>query len=156
MGPWEDQWALVEVGHARIQSIEAGRPEPQGTPGARFDITGFFIACHHLAEWIQPDTRLKPASRRKARRLVRNRECLRICADLANRSKHCTLTWSQTGDLSTGDGGNSVTVMVGFGASHQFYITSSGSRHGVIDVANDCVATWQRFLQDRGLLDPAA
>ena len=34
MGSWSDQWDRVQLGHVRIEAVNGGRPEPEGTAGA--------------------------------------------------------------------------------------------------------------------------
>jgi len=79
---------------------------------------------------------------------VRRRDLL---SDLANRSKHCALTSTWTGDLLTGPSGNDVTVMVGQGAKHAFRVSSGRVEWDALDLALACVTKWRIFLAARGL-----
>ena len=61
---------------------------------------------------------------------------LRLCADLANGSKHLSLTSSRTGDKSTDIARNDVTVFVGTAtAAHSFYVQSGNKEYDVRDIA---------------------
>jgi hypothetical protein len=152
MGTWRDQWDRVVLGLDRIERIYTGRPEPDGTAGADYDVFTFFVSCHHLVDWIASDRALTNSTHRKARALVTKSADLRVCADLANRAKHCTLRATKTGDLSTGPSGNDVTVMIGYGLSHAFRVTSSNAERDARDLARACVAEWTSFLNARSLL----
>jgi len=151
LGSWTDQWGRVQLGLARIEDIYAGRPEPEGTAGASYDVLTFFVTCHHLVDWIASDAELTRSTRRKARGLVRDSKELRMCADLANRSKHCSLRHARTGDLSTGPSGIDVAVMVGQGAKHAFRVSSGGVERDALELARACVMSWRAFLAARGL-----
>jgi hypothetical protein len=151
MGSWRDQWHRVELGLARIEAVYAGRPEPEGTAGASYDVYTFFVTCHHLADWLASDASLPRSTQRKGRALVSKSNELKMCADLANRSKHCALTRTRTGDSSTGPSGNDATVMMGRGAKHAFRISSSGTERDALDLAQACVRSWRTFLVAQGL-----
>jgi len=151
LGSWTDQWGRVQLGLARIEDIYAGRPEPEGTAGASYDVFAFFVTCHHLVDWIASDAELTRSTHRKARALVSRSNELRMCADLANRSKHCSLRCARTGDLSTGPSGNDATVMIGRGAKHAFRVSSGGVEQDALDLARACVGSWRAFLAARGL-----
>ena len=78
---------------------------------------------------------------------------LKLCADLANGSKHLKLTSTRTGDKATEIARNDVTVFVGTGtAAHRFYVQSRGTEHDVINIAEAAVAEWANFLTGKGLL----
>jgi len=152
MGSWIEQWDRVQLGLARIDAVYTGRPEPEGTAGAEYDVFGFFVDCHHLVDWIASDAALPRSMEKKARKLVRNSNELKFCADLANRSKHSALKRTRTGDETTGPSGNDATVMIGRGAKHAFRVSSGGVDRDALDLAHSCVATWRRFLTTHGLL----
>ena len=116
MGSWRDQWARVELGLARIEDVYEGRSEPEGTAGASDDVFTLFVTCHHLEDWIASDANVPRSTKRKAPALVRESVELKVCADLANRSKHSGLYHTRTGDPSTGPSRQDVTVMLGQGA----------------------------------------
>ncbi len=65
---------------------------------------------------IASDANVPRSTKRKARALVRESVELKVCADLANRSKHSALTHTRTGDPSTGPSRQDVTVMLGQGS----------------------------------------
>jgi hypothetical protein len=119
--------------------------------GAPYDVFTFFVTCHHLVDWVVSDATLPRSTQRKARALVSKSNELKMCADLANRSKHCALTRTRTGDSSTGPSGNDATVMMGRGAKHAFRISSGGTMWDALDLARACVRTWRTFFAARGL-----
>lgn len=142
----------MALGFARVEGVYGGRPEPEGTAGATYDVLAFFVSCHHLVDWIGSDASLSRSARKRAGDLVGKSRDLRICADLADRTKHCSLTWARTGDTSTGPSGNDATVMIGRGASHAFRVSSDGVEHDALDLARAYVAEWTKFFRARDLL----
>jgi hypothetical protein len=79
---------------------------------------------------------------------------LKLCADLANGSKHLVLRADRTraGDASTTIVRNDVSVFVGTGTSaHHFYVASGGKEYDVLEIAEDSVKEWSRFLSTHGL-----
>ena len=152
MGSWKDQWERVLLALSRVNAVYAGRPEPEGTAGATYDVFTFFVTCHHLGDWIVSDAALPRSTHRKARSLVGRSADLRLCADLANRAKHCSLTRSRTGDMATGPSGNDVTIMIGAGTRHAFRVQSAGVERDAEDLARSCVAEWTTFLGSRRLI----
>jgi hypothetical protein len=58
LGPWEDQWARVCLALGRVESVYDGRPEPEGTAGAEYDVFTFFVSCRHVVDWIANDASL--------------------------------------------------------------------------------------------------
>jgi hypothetical protein len=146
MGSWGEQWDRVQLGLARIQDVYRGRAEPEGTKGAYYDVFTFFVHCHHLADWIEQDPRVRRSVQRKARAFLNKSSELRICSDLANRSKHSALNWSRTRDPATGPSGNDATVMIGRGASHAFRVSSGGAEVDALVLAEKCVAIWAAFI----------
>jgi hypothetical protein len=94
---------------------------------------------------------------------VNGAEPLRICADLANGTKHLALTSSRTTDLATGFTSQSVTVRPGpvgssgphGGArppSHSWVATSNGQPYDAVTLGVQVIAAWDDWLRQRGLL----
>jgi hypothetical protein len=78
---------------------------------------------------------------------------LKLCADLANGSKHLVLTSTRTNHVSTGIARNDVNVLLGTGtATHRFYVQSGGTEYDVLDIAEGAVSDWTKFLTDKGLI----
>jgi len=152
MGSWKDQWERVLLAQGRVDAVYSGRAEPEGTAGATYDVFTFFVTCHHLVDWVVSDAALPRSTHRKARSLVGRSADLSLCADLANRAKHCALTRSRTGDMASGPSGNDATVMIGTGAKHAFRVESGGIERDARTLAHSCVAEWKSFLAGRGLI----
>jgi hypothetical protein len=123
---------------------------PGGTDVAIDAVLTFFEAIHHLKDWLGND----PASgitKAEGKSLIRSSLMLKLCGDLANGSKHLSLTSSWTDDKSTDIARNDVAVLLGTGTSaHRFYVQSGGKEYDVLRIAEAAVAEWAKFLTDRG------
>lgn len=146
---WLDQWERV---HRRLNDVRAVyRGAPRGTPAAVDAVQSFFESVHHLKDWLGNDPSV-PLTKADGDALINSSNDLKLCADLANGSKHFKFTSTRTGDLSTDIKRNDVTVFVGTGTSaHRFYIQSRGD-HDVLNVAEAAVAAWASYLSRKGLI----
>ena len=59
------------------------------------DVLAFFIHCHHIRDWIVALNKLNVTSA-EVTEFVEGHDCLKICADLCNGTKHCKLTRKHT------------------------------------------------------------
>lgn len=151
---WVYQWGRVERLLDGVRNVYAGMAG--GTVAAVDIVQGFFESIHHLKDWLKNDPKVAIGNLAIEDFVTNNIE-LRLCADLANASKHLTLNQSHTGDIGTGIKRNDVTVKMGTGAAeHHFYIESNGVEHDVLDVAEAAVTQWEGFLTGKGLLKPGA
>ena len=147
---WQKQWQRVELGLWRVEAIYEGR---QGdSADALYDVYSFFLNCHELRDWLAAD-KVSGMSWRKATKVIKRSTYLRVCAGLANRTKHVELTrhWL---DSNTSPVPHDATVFARTGkAAHRWEIAAGDATYDALDLAANCVAEWERALTDRGLLD---
>jgi hypothetical protein len=125
---------------------------PGGTDVAIDAVLSFFEAVHHLKDWLGSDP-VSGVTKAEGDSLINGSLMLRLYADLANGSKHLSITRSRTGDKSTEIARNDVAVFVGTGISaHRFYVQSGGTEYDALDIAQAAVDEWTKFLTDRGSL----
>jgi hypothetical protein len=147
---WQAQWARVHRRLDDVRAVYAGRPG--GTDAAVDTVQSFFESVLHLKDWLGNDP-LSGVTKATGDSVINTSQVLRLCADLANGSKHLRLTHSRAGDTSTTIARNDVTVLVGTGTSaHRFYVQSAGTEHDVLQLAEAAVNEWISFLSGRGLL----
>jgi hypothetical protein len=146
---WQKQWQRVEIGLQRLVSIYEGREDDSAD--ALYDVYSFFLNCHHLRDSLAAD-KVSGMSRKKATKVINRSIYLRVCADLANRTKHVELTRDWI-DSDTSPTRQDVNVHVGRGVAHRWEITAGDATYDALDLAANCVAVWERALTDRGLLD---
>ncbi|KUN58413.1 hypothetical protein AQJ54_41835 [Streptomyces griseorubiginosus] len=118
-------------------------------------VLSFFETVHHLKDWLTNDPTSGVTSS-QVHSLIDGSPVLKLCADLANGSKHFKLDpqrRTQTGDHSTEIARNDVVVYVGTGTSaHRFYTASGGKEDDVLQIAEQAVNQWRVFLSGRGLI----
>lgn len=139
---------------------------PSGNHGNQTDYEDnlwyFFQTAWHLKDWIKNDPSLKTFEIEK---IVENYHSLRICADLANRSKHLKLTRHIREDAKYF--GNDVTVRLGVSeidyedlikgkipmgttesVAYTYYIIDkSTARHKAIDLASQIIKDWDDIIK---------
>lgn len=62
------------------------------------DVITFFIHCHHLLDWLV-EHNSSGFTKTDLNRFINRHEELRICADLCNGKKHCSLKQLRSGSL---------------------------------------------------------
>jgi hypothetical protein len=147
---WEMQWSRVLRRLDDVRAVYGGREG--GTDSAVDNVQSFFEAVHHLKDWLGNDPS-SGVTKADGDSLINGSRNLQLCADLANGSKHLTLTSTRTGDPSTTIARNDVTVFLAAGnVTHRFYVQSTGAEYDVLQIAEAAVDDWKKFLSTRGLL----
>ena len=153
-----EQFARVERALARVRS-NRGRELPEYED----DVWSFFQNAWHLKDWIKNDPELSQKDRDAVEGDVGGLEVLRICADLANRSKHLRLehkrldaniskrsTHIHAGavhlSLSSGS-----SVVPGYAELIFTIVADDGREFGVIETAEQAVAEWRELLNRYGV-----
>jgi hypothetical protein len=124
---WQFQWRRVDRRLDDVRAVDTGR---EGDTEDALDTTlSFFEAIQHLKDWLRND----PSSgitKVDVHSLIDRSPMLKLCADLANGSKHLVLTSTQTGDLSIDITRNDVNILMGTGTvAHRFYVQSDGTEY---------------------------
>ena len=146
---WQKQWKRVEIGLQRLVAIYEGRQHDSAD--ASYDLYAFFLNCHHLRDWLAAD-KVSGMSWKKATKVIKRSTHLRVCADLANRTRHVELT-RQWIDRDASPTRQDVNVHVKTGAAHRWEVAAGDATYDALDLAANCVAVWERALTDRGLFD---
>lgn len=116
------------------------------------DVLSFFIHCYHVRDWTIHQAGATVGSR-AIDSFIDSHEQLRICADLANGSKHCKLTRATRSGHQplitdsemaystwfTGNGGGEVLKC-------SYRIVSGSQTHDVLELARECILLWEGFL----------
>jgi hypothetical protein len=140
------------------------------------DLWSFFQNCHHLKDWIinDPDVadEIKGGKGKRIEEFVNSNKELRICADLANRSKHLELDRSPREDAKvtsrstiicpapikvyrSADGSilpQADPDSVGTSTCEHIITLGDGSKRIALDVARKAVKAWESFLSENKLI----
>jgi hypothetical protein len=146
-----DQFERVKRFLNRIENQERNSTEYDD------DLWSFFQNCLHLRDWIINDTSINITSS-EVKKYVKNNEELRICSDLAIKSKHmeCTRTNYDNADITN----RSVTIYApcmntnekGTSTCEHTITLKDGRKRVALDVARKAVEAWENFLKDNGLM----
>ena len=106
------------------------------------EFTAFFIYCYHLKDWILRDSSSR--LRENVEGYINSNECLRICADICNRSKHFVLTrprekWTPKFHFFGFYLGQRAWVKLG--------VETEIGELDAFGVAQTCMASWKEFIQ---------
>jgi hypothetical protein len=130
-----------------VRAVYAGTPG--GTDDALDKVLSFFEAVHHLKDWLGNDPAVSVTSG-DANTLISSSAKLKICADLAIGAKHLEVKNPWT--VGTSIARNDVTVRLGSGSAHVFYVASDNQEYDALQLAEDAVGVWEVFLSGLGLL----
>jgi hypothetical protein len=113
------------------------------------DVWGFFQNCWHLKDWLLNDLLISDATKQKIEKAVHAAECMKICHDLTNGTKHYVLTdpivgarHSHTNVRITPERQSDMDCIIEL---------PDGSRISARDVAKKCMTEWERILKEYNL-----
>jgi hypothetical protein len=138
----------------RIERLYAGVFSSLGHDEEAYfdDVLSFFIHCYHVRDWALHQEG-SAVQRREIDAFIDDNEPLRICADLANGSKHCKLTrLPRSGHQPsiTDPQTHYSTWYVGTGGGEvlqsSYRVMSNGRSIDVRQLAQECIALWELFL----------
>lgn len=117
------------------------------------DVVSFFIHCYHVRDWIIHLNKLGITAR-QVDSYIDSHRALRICADLANGSKHCNLTRSMRGDSQphiAGKERHTSTWLTGSGGGEvmkcKYTVLSDAESFDALELATECVLLWESYVQ---------
>jgi hypothetical protein len=147
----------------RIRGIYSGIFSGSGHDKQSYDddVISFFIHCYHVRDWIIHLNCVGITSS-EVDKFIDSHMPLRICADLANGSKHCRLTRTlrterqphisgkeyRTTWYSGVDGGESMRA--------KYTISSYMQIHDALLLAEECVVLWDGFVEQMRLHNNAS
>ncbi len=118
------------------------------------DVVSFFIHCYHIRDWIIHLNTLDITAK-QVDGYINQHKALKVCADLANGSKHCKLTRSmrterqphivgkerRTSTWHTGSGGGEVMKC-------KYTIVSNTEFLDALELARESVELWESFINE--------
>jgi len=120
------------------------------------DIYSFFQDCYHLKDWLKNDAAVNNATKERVEDYVTSRRSLSLCADLCNSLKHLSRTRSNRSNENPSFGMKTIELTIGpkpttASFKHQIDLQGGGSVDA-FTLASECVADWETFLKNEGLL----
>jgi hypothetical protein len=148
---WQGQYHRLRRWHDRVRRAANSQPSRD-----EFDfLLAFFESCFHLRDWLLAD---KVVTKVELDSLFNSYIELGICRDIANGFKHSKITWPSV------DAGFTIVreyVPDDWPSSYRYpngkwTVLASDHQLGLVDLADNCVGIWQRFLSSKGLLPTAS
>ena len=146
---WREQYDRVRRWHIRLRKSQ---PDDRRRVD---DFYAFFVCCFHLKDWLKGDKTLDSGVGDRAETLI-SKPSMRICADIANGSKHLVLNRRVRFAADThleavpasfqDDAFQADAFQVG-----AVVIVAVGQTWGALRVADQCVQYWDKFLAQEGL-----
>lgn len=140
----------------RIEGIYAGIFSSSGHDKEAYDddVVSFFIHCLHIRDWIIHLNK-SGVTGQQVDSYINSHKALKICADLANGSKHCRLTRSlrtegqphiagkerQTSTWLAGSTGGEVMQC-------KYTIFSNTEFVDALKLARECVQLWESYMNE--------
>jgi len=144
----------------KLEHIYAGIFSSTGHDKDAYDdeVISFFIHCHHIRDWIVHLNKVGVTAR-QVDAYIDSQRALRICADLANGSKHCKLTRSlrsnrqphivgkerHTSIWLTGGGGGEVM-------KSKYTVVCNTELIDALELATECVQLWESYTSELKML----
>jgi hypothetical protein len=146
IGDWRQQYERMVRSYQRVRVPQAN------TEAYTDDLYHFFQDCLHLKDWLKNDESVPAGLRARIEGIVNNSEALRIVADVANSTKHFTLSKRRRGGAEIV--GRDVSANIGakpsVTARHRIEDDSGATFVGE-DVAGKAIDEWRRILAAFGL-----
>lgn len=140
----------------RIKGIYSGVFCLKGHDKEAFDddVISFFIHCYHVRDWIIHLNKVGVNARHVDSYIDRHK-ALRICADLANGSKHCKLTRSLRTDRQPQIAGKeryATTWLSGGGGGEmmrcKYTVLSNSDFIDALELATECMNLWELYVKE--------
>jgi hypothetical protein len=149
-GGWREQYERMIRWHARLS-------ESTAVDDRRVDeFYAFFTCSFHLKNWLKADLPADSGIEADVEAFVNGRLWLRLCADIANGSKHYRLTRHRLDAEARVEKAEVAFEPTGFGPGFQtdemIVVPAGGTAWDAMTVANGCVSAWKQFLGEKGLL----
>lgn len=113
------------------------------------DIWSFFQNCWHLKDWVKNDPSVPLHVRDSIEQLAAASPPLRICADLANATKHLKLKNPRVGAKPSH---YNMAIVPGESSKVEYIVgTGRGTQQDSLDLARKCLSEWERILAAQGL-----
>jgi hypothetical protein len=143
---------------ARFREIDGGQPHDKPTQAHQDDVYAFFQNCYHLKDWIKNDPATAAWSDVEA--FISNDPDLSICADLCNSTKHLALSRRPRSAVNPQHTGSDIHLIINesigggetsIAIAMKFHVTTTSGDVDAFQLAERCLAAWQRYLGANGV-----
>lgn len=148
MPKWEEQWNRIERYYKRFCEINNGfTPHLESSDYYFDDMLAFFQNCFHLRDWLKEAGFTSKNFKLSPDDYVKNIECLAICADLANGTKHMVLNSPPKSRSEPKPGPRKFEATMGSSVIQLGRkIEHKGKMLDAFTLATDCMKAWKVYL----------
>jgi hypothetical protein len=151
---WRETYDRMKRTRARLRESEPIADQ------LRDDFYHFFLHCFHLKDWLKNDVAVPKEVGGRAEQLFDKSKApspLVLCADIANGVKHLHLDKPRVDPDALLSAAVSAFQPSAFQAdayqtTGMIVLKIGGDRLSALVIADKCIAAWDRFLRDEGLL----
>ncbi|MDA0108973.1 hypothetical protein OH456_12460 [Vibrio sp. La 4.2.2] len=153
MAIYIEQYKRMLRYYERFEGINEGRSHSKASEFYDDDVYAFFQNCYHLKDWIKSDPDCNSWS--CVEQFINENREMRICADLCNVLKHCSLIRSRSGD-SPNFSGSHIDLEISESASEptsvkiaiKYKVSSSGGElEDAFEIATQCLTLWDAYIE---------
>ena len=135
---------IKNIYHGKCDKI-LGRNTKFHDPHYEDEILSFFMHCYHIKDWIEHLNK-NDLKKKEIESFINKNQCLKICADLCNGTKHCKLTrhprsgkepYIASGTLSEGN--------------WTYEIAGPDQLHDALALAIECMDCWRHYIHDQNI-----
>ncbi len=147
-----EQLGRVKRWYARMKGLDFGKSHMMPSDYYEDEVYSFFLNCYHLKDWLKNDESVDLSVREKVEEFVNKNDCLLICADLCNSSKHLRLD-SARSDQEPKFGKKHIDVLIDAGDSCppviriKYSIQTKVGKIDAFELASECLEKWEEFIK---------
>jgi len=146
---YQEQFERMKRWYERFRQIDQGRLHNLPLVYYQDEVYAFFQNCYHLKDWIQNDDTVT-LPKQEVEKFIDQNDCMRVCADICNGTKHLKLTRLRSGKQPEFEG-RKISLNLGkpepiIGV--KFSIITETGTIDAFELASDCIQRWEEFIKD--------
>lgn len=153
---YTEQYQRMKRWYNRLRAIYEGIEHTVNSDYYQDEMYAFFQNCYHLKEWLKYDPKVIVSNNAIEDFANRGADCMRICGDLCNGSKHMVIN-SEKIDKDTGVKNRNYSLQIGGGnpiASVKYNIECQGEIYDALLLAECCIGEWDKFMNENDIPIP--
>ena len=146
---WGDQYQRMVRWYKKFEEIDRGKIDNAPDYFSYHDVVyAFFQNCYHLKDWIINDAR-RSLSKDLVEQFIEKNECMRICADICNGTKHLKLEKSRSAKSPRLEPFSIMIQLSEKGQIHKikYSIDTTAGSFDAFKLASECVEKWEEFIE---------
>lgn len=147
---YKEQYKRMKRWYNRLKAIYTGMEHKVSDEYYNDNVYAFFQNCYHLKDWLKNDPnlqRLLPDIGTLVEDFAnRGPDCIQVCGDLCNGSKHMIISTPKI-DANTHLGGRKLRFDFGTHVlAIEYKIECRDQSHDALCLAESCISEWDDFM----------